>query len=336
MQAALTFVIGCACALFVACADPGPVVRARASQPPADAAPPPPPPPPPKVDVAIPPPGVPDLGRSPALVVLAVGGEPKCSAVLVASNVALAPSRCIVRASGCWSTAPSGLSLFSGDEAHEPLARAETIVADDLCDETGLAAIVLAEHVDGLAPLAIRPRAAAAGEFVRDARLEAEVPMARLLRDHERVAATTRSSLRLWGDACDAMPGAIALDELTGELIGISVTGAPECGLGTIDFLQVDAIRSVIARALTLAGAPREGPDGGLVDAGQPRRGKPTRPTTDFGDDCESGAGCAAGVCVVESTGGYCSRACGPGDRCPTGLRCDREKNGPSACFRSQ
>ena len=47
-------------------------------------------------------------------------------------------------------------------------------------------------------------------------------------------------------------------------------------------------------------------------DAGKATKPGKGRPPTDIGGACESGASCAAGVCVSAHGKQYCSRSCGP------------------------
>jgi hypothetical protein len=140
-----------------------------------------------------------------------------------------------------------------------------------------------------------------------------------------RVDESARAVAQLAGDGCTILPGAIALDEATGELVGVGgARPRSGCDAAKVALLQVDAFRETIADALTAA-----------ADAGKPRPGKAVRPTLDLGDPCEAAADCAAGVCVFEGVARYCSRLCGTGDRCPNGMRCVRAAEGRMACVES-
>ena len=292
------------------------------------------------VDFALPPPGITDRGRAAGLVLVEIGVGIRCTAALIASNVAIAPARCVARAR-CDALPPEALAIRSSDEGRELLGAVLEVVGpstSNFCDEEALAALVLSSQSDGLAPLPIRSRPAAVGEFVRFVGVSREASQ-RTLRDHLRVERTTRRELGMAGDPCATWAGAVSLDEATGELLGIARSPRDGCDepREMVDFVQLDAVRALVATALAHAAAPRIDEDGGVIDAGRPRRGTVSRPTLDLGEPCESAINCAAGVCVVEpgAGGGYCSRTCGPGDRCPLGLRCEHTDVGRSACVRS-
>jgi hypothetical protein len=331
-------------ALLGACADPQnlgprPVAEPRDAAPAVDASA-------RAIDFALPPPGVPDPGRTTAVVLVEVGVSVRCTAALVASNVVLAPARCAA-GRGCSGLPPSALSVRSSDETRERLGDVVEVVgppATDFCDDGSLAALILSFPSDGLAPFAVRARPAAAGEFVRFVgvtRSDDARSIERTLRDHLRVEATTRRTARIAGNGCATWPGAILLDEATGELLGVGSASGGTCDEETLPFVQLDSARALIDEAMVRAAAPRPDPyaDGGLVSGATPRRGKASRPTLDLGEPCDEAAQCAAGVCVLEagaSAGaGYCSRTCGPGDRCPVGLHCVRADEARSACVRS-
>jgi hypothetical protein len=55
----------------------------------------------------------------------------------------------------------------------------------------------------------------------------------------------------------------------------------------------------------------------------------------DMGDACTSGKSCASGICVSPQAGGYCSRACGTGSRCPNGYRCAKSADHPVCAKKS-
>lgn len=286
------------------------------------------------VEFELPPLGITDRGRTSGLMLIEVGTAIRCSGALVGSNVVLAPASCVAR-DGCKALAAGALTVRGSDPVHEVLSEvAEVLLSDMACDPSALAALVLATHVDGVWPLVPRARPAVVGEFVRWTSIDATKPHPRRLRDHLRVDASTRRDFRMpgGGEGCATLPGGIAIDESTGELLGLSAAGS--CG-ASITFTQLDAERALLAAAWSRASAPRPDADGGLVDAGLPRRGKPVRPTLDLGEPCEIALECAAGVCVFEGSSSYCSRSCGPGDRCPATFRCEHMEEGRSACVRS-
>ena len=175
----------------------------------------------PRFDVARPPPGVPDDGKTSGLVLLEVRGSAPCGAALIASNVALVPASCVLR-SACRAVAPEALVLRSGDTSREVLPGAREIIAADPCERDALAAIVLDGQADGLAPFAPRGHPAAAGEHVRVVSFTAERPHLRLLRDHVTFREAERAVATLDAEGCGALPGAVAIDEGSGELVGLS------------------------------------------------------------------------------------------------------------------
>jgi len=288
----------------------------------------------PSFDFALPPPGVPDRGRTLGLVVIEVGLAARCTAALVASNVAVLPARCVSSPS-CAPLGVGDVAVRSSDDDRADLGPVRAILTPDegACDPFALAAIVLARHADGLAPLALRARPAARGEL---GRLVALADGACLDRDHLRVEASSRTGLALPAGDGPVSPGAAFVDEGTGELLAVGAFAAASAE-DEIHLLGIDRARSVIEAAIGVARSPLELADGGVVDAGVPRRGKPARPTLDLGAPCAGGADCAAGVCVLgPDASGYCSRPCGPGDRCPVGLRCVSAGEGRAACIHSE
>ncbi len=272
----------------------------------------------PRFDVARPPPGVPDDGKTSGLVLLEVRGSAPCGAALIASNVALVPASCVLR-SACRAVAPEALVLRSGDTSREVLPGAREIIAADPCERDALAAIVLDGQADGLAPFAPRGHPAEAGEHVRVVSFTAERPHLRLLRDHVTFREAERAVATLDAEGCGALPGAVAIDEGSGELVGLS---APVVTCASFAFLQLDAWRSLRDLAVAHGVLAAKDADGGVGPGGPSRRGKAQKPITDLHGDCSEGLQCAAGVCVLEGAAGYCSRPCGGGDRCPAGYRC--------------
>ena len=287
------------------------------------------------IEFDVPPLGTTDRGRSSGLVLIEVGAAVRCSGALVGSNLVLAPASCVAR-DGCNALSAGALTVRGSDPPHEGLSEVvEVVMSDAACERSALAAVVLSTHVDGVWPLVPRARPAVVGEFARWTSVDAtQPPHPRRLRDHLRVDASTRRDFRMpgGGEGCSTLPGGIAIDESTGELLGLSAAGS--CG-SSITFTQLDAARALLAAAWSRASAPRPDADGGLVDAGLPRRGKAVRPTFDLGEPCEIALQCAAGVCVFEGSSSYCSRSCGPGDRCPASFRCEHTEDGRSACVRS-
>ncbi len=301
--------------------------------------------------------GVPDRGRDPAVVALDLGGQGLCSGTLIAPDVVLTARHCVsytVSQVACPPKSaqvgknrdPRSIGVLVGDDtlSAELVANGREIVTptgDKLC-EHDIAALVLDRDVEGIAPLKIASDPPRKGDTVRAVGFgktgDQGMAGVKLLRDHVKILDVTASEFLVGEATCQGDSGGPALDESSGELVGVVSRGGPSCeGTGVHNvYTRADAFRDVITAALARSGLPPTDPDGGVIevpkDAGaKPKPPKPTKPVSDLGEACAKGADCAAGVCVKNGAAQYCSRPCGGGDRCPSGYWCTKV-SGTSVC----
>jgi hypothetical protein len=283
--------------------------------------------------------GIPDRGNDPAVVAIDVGGVALCGGTLVAPDVVLTARHCVAvvapdtqcpaRAAQVIGepSAPS-LRILVGDDlaSAEERARGRTILAppgDVLCG-ADVALVLLDMPIDDVRPLSVRATGAAKGEHVRTVAFARPVggpAPQKLVRDHRRVIDATTTELET-GEACGETTGGPALDESTGEIVGIaSRPGGPSCaGVGAFDrYTRADAFLSLVGAALGAAGPAK----------GQRRTKKGP---IDMGANCARADDCAAGVCITDRTQEYCSRACDPHDHCPPRFRCKKSIEGDWVC----
>jgi hypothetical protein len=306
--------------------------------------------------------GVPDRGRDPAVVAIDIGGRALCTGSLIAADVVLTARHCVARTTeqvSCPATAPqvgsnyaaSSLHIIVGDDAStgREAARGRLIFAPDawaLCD-ADIALVVLDQPVTGVAPLRVRLSGVAKGDHVRAvgygrASDASQVAGVKLLRDHVRVLDTSAAEFQVGEATCNGDSGGPALDESTGEIVGVVSRGGPSCDGPDVHnvYTRADVFLPLIDEALRRAGEPSDDPpdaDAGVhtvADAGKKKdAGSSTHtPVTDMGAACDTGADCSSGVCVSEQGRRYCSRTCGTGDRCPTHYGCTKATNGVSVC----
>ncbi len=303
--------------------------------------------------------GVPDHGRNPAVVALDLGGQGLCSGTLIAPDVVLTARHCVsysVSKVVCPAKGPQvgrnrepkSIAVYFGDDTFsaELVALGREIVtpkSDQLCDHD-LAAVVLDRDVENVAPLKISKDAPLRGDAVRAVGFgktgdDGESGV-KLLRDHVKILDVFPAEFLVGEATCSGDSGGPALDESTGEILGVVSRGGPSCeGSGVHNvYTRADAFRDVIAAALAKSGQPSPiDEDAGTVnvtkDAGaKPKPPKPSKPVFDMGDACTKGAECAAGVCVTNGSVSYCSRKCGGGDRCPSGYWCTKVGGTTSVC----
>ncbi|HEX7602000.1 MAG TPA: trypsin-like serine protease [Polyangiaceae bacterium] len=303
--------------------------------------------------------GVPDHGRNPAVVALDVGGQGLCTGTLIAPDVVLTARHCVSITSEKVQCPPSGpqigrdrtassIGVYAGEDARSAtlVARGRELVvpkSTTLCDHD-IAAIVLDRDVEGVAPLRLAKQAPKRGDTVRAVGFgkssDADFGGIKLLRDHVKILEVSTAEFLVGEATCQGDSGGPALDESTGDIVGVVSRGGPSCeGSGVHNvYTRTDAFQELLSAALAKSGAgPALEDDAGVVtppskDAGA-KTPKPTKPVTDMGDACTKGADCAAGVCVKDGGNTYCSRPCGTGDRCPSGYNCKKISTTKSVCI---
>ena len=291
--------------------------------------------------------GVPDRGRDPGVIAIDIGGEHLCTGALVSPRLVLTARHCVSRTVenvACPAAAPqvfedrapSSLSILVGEDVMSArrVARGVAIVAPSgltLCD-ADIALVVLDEPVTTVKPLPIAAVGAAQGDHVRavgfgrtDTHPDGGI---KLVREHVRVLGVTHAELVVGEATCQGDSGGPALDEDTGEIVGVVSRGGPSCEGPNVHniYTRVDTYRWLVEEAFArVAELVRDE----AVDAGDddpslaaPKRGTKSKPPSDVGGPCDRGADCAAGICVIDGARRYCSRACGRGDRCPTRYHC--------------
>lgn len=286
--------------------------------------------------------GVADRGQDPAVVAIDIGERELCTGALVAPGVVLTARHCVAQTSESVACPPSGrqvgaarrpdsLAIMVGDAIATAKVRAHgaEIVApsgDVLCG-ADVALVVLDQPIDDVEPLAVRAHGVAKGDRVRAVgfgRAHDGAPAGvKLLRDHVLVLDTTDTEFFVGQATCQGDSGGPALDESTGEIVGVVSRGGPSCdssGAHNV-YTRADAFRALVDDAIAKA-ARHAGPMHGHRDAGK------HKPSSDLGATCQHGSDCAAGVCVTAGAKRYCSRACDPQDKCPTHFACRATRGG--------
>ncbi len=277
--------------------------------------------------------GVADRGADPAVVAISAPRQPACAGVLVAPDVVLtarhcmslaaAPLTCPAPASSALGLrAPGSLLVLVGDDiaSAEGRARGRQILVppgDGLC-AADLALLLLDQPIDDLEPIGVRAIGVALGGHVRTvgfpAGPETGLPDRKVLRDHVPVLDMTDTELRLAEAANRGGGGAPALDETTGEVLGVASRAADDT---SNVYTRGDAFLSFIRQA-TAESAARLGVSRAV------HRLKAKKGPFDLGAECDHGTDCAAGVCASDGTRRYCSRECSAHDHCPVRFRCQK------------
>jgi hypothetical protein len=258
-----------------------------------------------------------------------------CTGALIAPDVVLTARRCISVLRGNLQCPANGSQIAStrdlttvrvlvGEDLSTAVERARVRSAflpdgEVLCG-ADLALLALDATIDGIAPLAVRATGAAVGDHVRTV---AYAGGRRLVRDHVQVAEASAREISLAEAPCEGTPGGPALDEDTGEILGVLSRTGPACNAGDgydID-TRADAFLTLVERALE-AGAAAKGS----------RLARLRKGPVDLGASCAGGGECAAGACLGYAEARYCTRLCGPRDRCPAKYRCMQTQEGRTAC----
>lgn len=310
--------------------------------------------------------GVPNRGRDPAVVAIAIGNTGLCSGSLVSPRLVLTARHCVSRTAEAISCPPSGVQVF-GDRrpsdlrilAGEDVVSARTVARGiavltpggvTLCG-ADIAVVVLDEPVVVAKPLPVASKGPAAGDRVRAVGFgrpgDDDPAGVKLLREHVRVLSVSTAEFTVGEATCQGDSGGPALDEDSGEILGVVSRGGPSCeGAGVHNvYTRVDAFAWLMEEAFARVSEidAEERADAGTSSTPKPaKRGTKQKPPSDIGGPCTSAGDCAAGVCITEGPASgdlvrrYCSRPCGPGDRCPTRYHCKTVAGleaGTSACI---
>lgn len=260
--------------------------------------------------------GVDDGRRDPPVVWLGGGGR-ECTATLVAGDAVLTSSVCVGQADS-----PADALEVRVTASSPPAAFGARVIVSDVVPTVGasFAVVLLDRPLVSLLPTWMRTAAVISGEHLRTVGFEAsELAARKMLRDHLAVVSTRLDDFALVETPCGKSAGAPAFDEDTEELVGIALN-PPPCTdpFAPTVYARVFPARDFVEKALAQPVA-----DAG-ADAGKRAHGSKGKADKDFGEACEAGADCSTGVCVEKDGVASCSRGCGTGDRCATGLHCQR------------
>jgi hypothetical protein len=276
---------------------------------------------------------VPDRDDDPAVVAIEVAGRVACAGALIAPDIVLTAGRCLMMAMPpvqCPAgtpianvSTPASIRVLVADVGavlRERASAGDLLVASADADcRADLAFVFLDTALDEVVPLSVRTTGAARGDWLRTVgfvRHGVAPTLEKLVRDHIPVLDATATEL-LVGEPCTS-EGGPAVDEMTGEVVGIALRAGDGACAGATPaevYARTDKFLTVIDQVLSKSG-------GALGSTRGKKRTK--RGSIDMGASCAHGADCAAGVCVKEPTQEYCSRTCSPHDRCPAHFRCQK------------
>lgn len=290
----------------------------------------------PSASIEVPVTGVADLGSDPAVVAIDWGGPVTCAGALVAADVVLTARHCVsytdpeVACTAAGRPAPPlrapesiGVRVTDGSDFFAPRGLARNIVVPPVATACGadIAFLELEEPIDDVHALVVHAEGIAIGGHVRSVGFASQglaSAFEKRVRDHVLVVDTTATEALLNEAVCTSGCGGPAIDETSGEIVGIVSHGGPDGDVAT----RADAFLVFIDAELAQAG-----PDRPIVGAAKEKKGP-----IDMGANCILGANCAAGVCVTDTTRRYCSRSCSPHDHCPAHYRCETSAEGSPVC----
>jgi hypothetical protein len=260
--------------------------------------------------------GVPDRGDDPAVVALAAPGRVLCAGALVAPDI-------VMTAGACLPSSVSSLRVLvplGGDRLADMVERARGFGLLEATAATELAFVLLDEPIDDIAPLSIRATGVAQGAHVRTVGF---ATTGTLVRDHVAVAGSNDRAFDVDEAACVAARGSPALDEATGDVVGVLNSAGADCvpRSGRDVYERTDGALPSVAQ--TLAQARR----GTAKSAAKTKKGP-----IDMGAACLRGAECAAGACVSYGGAEYCSRTCDGTDLCPSHFKCMNTQENVKVC----
>jgi hypothetical protein len=213
-------------------------------------------------------------------------------------------------------------------------ARARAVITpgpgEDPC-LADIALLLLDQPIDDIAPVLVHPTGAAQGAHLRTVGFQPAGPggvATRFLRDHVPVVATTPTMIDVYEDGCAAGCGGPALDESTGEVVGVASRSVPANGaVAAFDaYVRTDAFLGLVGEALARSTAA-------ATSASSVSLQKANKAPADMGSACAGGVDCAAGACVTAGAQRYCTRRCSPDDACPTHFRCEDTTQGAKVCI---
>lgn len=291
--------------------------------------------PPPSVDVAVPLRGVPNPGANPAVVLLDRADGTQCTGALLAADVVLTARRCLSLLYGDGQCPAQGsqvqggvdlttVRILTGDDESSGVERARgravLVPQGDVLCGADIALLLLDSTIDDIAPLVVQPTGAAVGDHVRSVTFDGEHKM---VRDHVPVAAVASRELALAEAPCDGVAGGPAIDETSGQVVGVLSRSGSACEAtdGYDVDTRADAFSDIVAAALA------EG-----TEVHQGGQAKEKKGPVDVGANCTAGSECAAGVCVTYAGSEYCTRSCSATDHCPTDYHCMDSQQGYSSC----
>jgi hypothetical protein len=285
--------------------------------------------------------GAPSRGKDPAVVALRVGNG-LCTGALIAKDLVLTARHCVAETANSVECpaqgkqvyrdhAPESIDVLLGDrvEGQSASAHGLEIIAPSgvtLCD-ADIAVLVLDRPLANVRPLGVSTGGFSKGDLVRSVgfgRLGDEGPAGlKMVRENVAILSVSPAEFTVGEATCQGDSGGPAMDEATGDIVGVVSRGGPSCeGKGVHNvYTRVDAYSWLIDFALSRSGASEQKSDAGPKGA---PRASGDKPSSDVGNACEQAGSCATGLCLRSDQGGYCTRRCGEGARCPARFNCKK------------